>query len=275
MSPQHKSISLKEDLPKIYRAAALYDRYLCNKSVFLFYCDASQRLNYEKIEFRPSNFSHLIGCIPNYKSSVSASSFYKKALNEELVYRKDFSFSHGDTKGRFYFDLKMETVGHLFRLPTVPLQIGSYNDDAFVNLTADKIVGHTPACLAIEFGEDSYYPKSLLNRDIRECVYPDTLFPIIATACIDEDLDPQSQCLEFTYISKALFPKYKHTVEDLALSISKANKVSYTVLDSSSISMHNTTHSLAEELAAAKAAAAKPQLNQEITPICEQHTLRR
>lgn len=255
MSSQHKPMFTKEDLSKIYRAAALYDRYLCNKSVFLLYRDLSQHLNYEKIEFRPSNFSHLIGCIPNYKSSVSASFFYKKALKEELVYRKDFSFSHGDTKGRFYFDLKMDTVGHLFRLPTIPLQIGSYNDDAFVNLTADKIVGHTPACLAIEFGEDSYYPKSILNRDIRECVYPDTLFPIIATACIDNGVDPQSQRLEFTYISKALFPKYTRSVEDLAVSISKANKVSYTMFNSSFISICNTTHSLADDLKAAQVAA--------------------
>lgn len=59
MSPQHKSISLKEDLPKIYRAAALYDRYLCNKSVFLIYCDASKRLNYEKRNHRQLNLNSI------------------------------------------------------------------------------------------------------------------------------------------------------------------------------------------------------------------------
>lgn len=59
MSPQHKHVSLKEDLSQIYKAAALYDSYLCNKSVFLIYCDASKRLNYEKIEFLPPNSSSI------------------------------------------------------------------------------------------------------------------------------------------------------------------------------------------------------------------------
>jgi len=59
MSPQHKHVSLKKDLSKIYKAAALYDNYLCNKSVFLIYCDASKRLNYEKRNHRQLNLNSI------------------------------------------------------------------------------------------------------------------------------------------------------------------------------------------------------------------------
>jgi|GEM_PF-5310706 hypothetical protein len=89
MSPQHKHVSLKEDLSQIYKAAALYDSYLCNKSVFLIYCDASKRLNYEKIEFLPPNSSSI--SIHNATRSLAEELAAAKAaaakpqLNQEIT----------------------------------------------------------------------------------------------------------------------------------------------------------------------------------------------
>lgn len=83
MSPQHKHVSLKEDLSQIYKAAALYDSYLC------IYCDASKRLNYEKIEFLPPNSSSI--SIHNATRSLAEELAAAKAaaakpqLNQEIT----------------------------------------------------------------------------------------------------------------------------------------------------------------------------------------------
>ena len=202
-----------KDLTNIYNAAQLYEANLCNRAVYLFYPNESGCIDFEKVVFQPQNFAHLVGCLPSYKYRVNASDFYKKALHQHLSYQEDFVFSH-QNQGRFYFEVKIEAVHKVFKLPKIPLQIGLYDSRAFVNLSADKTVGHSPACLAIEFGNDYFYPKSVINRDIRECVSPGSLFPVVATAC--SDATAEAPKLELTYRSKKLFPQHDQAVFDLA-----------------------------------------------------------
>lgn len=191
----------KQDLESIYRAAKTYQDNLCDKSVTFFYQIADNHIRTATVDFLPKNFAHLIGITRNPYSRLSASEIFYKALNSDLDPDHDIVFSHQTGQGRNYFDMKIEVIGSIFSLAHHPLQIGEYNANLFVDLIADKVLGHRNACLAIDLDDQNFFPRAVVNRDIRECVLGNEISPVLASAVSALD-EPEN--IEVTFISKAI-----------------------------------------------------------------------
>ncbi len=201
---EKESLITNQDLEKIYKAAEMWREKLSNKAVVLFYEEKKNKIECETICFKDENFSHLIGCDRNRKNGVTALEFYNKAIEHNLKPWDDFAFSNYKLDGRVNFDLKMEVISQIFNISYKPLQIGNFNEMMFVDLAADRVVGHKNASLAVELEDMNYFPKSVLNRDFRTCVYTQTIAPVMLTAQYELD---NCKTFEITRLSKAIDTK--------------------------------------------------------------------
>ena len=204
---EKQSLITNQDLEKIYKVAELWQEKLSNKAIVLFYENENSAIKHETICFKDENFSHLVGCDRNRDAGVSAIDFYQKALNHNLQPWKDFTFANYKLADRVNFDLKMEVISQVFNIADKPLQTGVFNEMMFVDLTADKVVGHKNASLAIELDDMTYYPKSVLNQDFRTCVYAQTIAPVLMTAKYSLGKDALHCPLEITRLSNAVDKK--------------------------------------------------------------------
>lgn len=176
-----KNIVTQSDLKHIYDSAKQYEDSLLDRCVVLFYETKQGNIEQITIEFNSENFCHLVGIAREF-GGPTAKELFTKALHEALNPKTDFHFSSQKTRGRLDFDLKKEVVAQVFSLKEHPLQLGEFNDHLFVNLDAEKVIGHNRACLALDLGNVNYFPKSTLNKDFRECIYGDTDCPVLCTA---------------------------------------------------------------------------------------------
>ena len=197
----------QQDLQKIYQCAKEYEENLQDKALVFFFERENKTIGHECVEFRSENFSHLIGVERNRENGISAEVFYQKALSQTLKPNEDFVFANEAFRGRANFDLKMEIINRVFSIDNSPLQLGTFDDSMFLNLTADKVLGHKSACLAVELQDMNFYPKSVINKDFRECVFANTICPVLLTAKYDLGKDALNSPLEITRLSNAVDKK--------------------------------------------------------------------
>ena len=151
----------------IIKCAQLYRDNLCNKELLFFYL-AGSKIQYISVSYYPANYKHLTGIV----ISCSPKDFFelccKQTISENAFTLKD----NGTT------ELKLRVLERIMNVAYHAQFLGDYlNSNIYLEL--DKVVGSTLCGLGIENSDsDTYYPKSVLNGDMRKQVIE--MKPIVA-----------------------------------------------------------------------------------------------
>lgn len=164
---QNKIFTEKEAVDKVISCSKIYQKNLSDRSFLILYKDRNTNKT-ESLEliFRPGNYQHLTGL--NYLDEsgnikeFSSVEFYHKCLSA-LLTTKEISFKDNTT------NLKLGYLDGLITFTKIARITGIYNQSKPV-LEGDYLVGNNNGFYAIsKNGEnDTYYPRSVLNEDIRK-----------------------------------------------------------------------------------------------------------
>jgi hypothetical protein len=151
----------------VVKCAKLYKDNLCNKKM-LFVYEINSKIKYVNVSCYPSNYKHLTGI----DTVCSARDFFELCCNQKISEDTLVLKRNGTT------ELKLKVLEQIMDIAHQVRFIGDYlNSNIYLEL--DKIVGNISCGLGIENNEgNSYYPKSVLNGDIRKQIV--NMHPIIA-----------------------------------------------------------------------------------------------
>lgn len=157
-------------------AAKKYDAMLLNKRVYVVF-GAMNKPKIIELTFSDTNFMHLTGLVYHSVDEKKAERFYSQAVNGKLK-ESDIDIKDHTTIEKLY------VLNATVNLKSNAKMIGAFDETKHIFLKTDKLIGGIHSCMGFEKQKNTnvYFPKTVLNADIREKVYSyDTVLAIIST----------------------------------------------------------------------------------------------
>jgi len=151
----------------VIRCAQMYQDNLCDKKLlFIYFIGADVKAI--NIFYQRSNFKHLTGIISN----CTPIDFFNYCKNETITEQQINFKKNGTTV------LKLRVLEDIMNVAHRAKFLGNYlNSNIYLEL--DKVVGNVSCGLGIgKIEEREYYPKSVLNGDMRKQI--DNTRPVVA-----------------------------------------------------------------------------------------------
>ena len=158
MAESQKSKILKQ----IIEGANLYNKYLNNRKILIFY-NKDTKVEDIEICFKPERFSHLTGV--ERSDRCKAKAFFGKCINSKLSLR-DFELRSNGTTVQ-----KAQVLLAATQMPFNAKMIGPFAKMGAV-LKSGKLFGSTSYSMGAVYRNGEFVPNTLLKEDIRNAVNP-------------------------------------------------------------------------------------------------------